>query len=120
MANVLNCLRWKCQKCEDSELSQSKKNLTKMILKLSQKIKLNNSNINSHNKICSIVDNFNIFFRFLIAWKMEIDDIFPRRIFSSNESAHAKILTEWKTASIVKIRDSLLCVTNRCIKVTSN
>ena len=29
---------------------------------------------------------------------MEIDYIFPRRIFSSKKSAHAKILTEWKTA----------------------
>ena len=29
---------------------------------------------------------------------MEIDYIFPRRIFSSKNSAPAKILTEWKTA----------------------
>ena len=29
---------------------------------------------------------------------MEIDYIFPRRIFSSKKSAHTKILTEWKTA----------------------
>ena len=41
---------------------------------------------------------FNIFFLFLIAWKMEIDDIFPREIFSSKKSARAKILTEWKAA----------------------
>ena len=29
---------------------------------------------------------------------MEIDYIFPLRIFSSKKSARAKILTEWKTA----------------------
>ena len=29
---------------------------------------------------------------------MEIDYIFPRRIFSIQKSARAKILTEWKTA----------------------
>ena len=29
---------------------------------------------------------------------MEIDYIFPRRIFSSKKSARTKILTEWKTA----------------------
>ena len=29
---------------------------------------------------------------------MEIDDIFPRGIFSFKKSARAKILTEWKTA----------------------
>ena len=34
----------------------------------------------------------------LTASKMEIDYIFPRRIFSSKEAARAKILTEWKTA----------------------
>ena len=32
---------------------------------------------------------------------MEIDHIFPRRIFSSKISASAKILTEWKTAFYV-------------------
>ena len=31
-------------------------------------------------------------------WKMEIDYIFPRGIFSSQKSARAIILTEWKTA----------------------
>ena len=38
------------------------------------------------------------FFSFLTAWKMEIDYIFPSRIFSSKKSARAKIFTEWKTA----------------------
>ena len=39
-----------------------------------------------------------LFFFFLTAWKMEIDYIFRRRIFSSKKSARPKILTEWKTA----------------------
>ena len=38
------------------------------------------------------------FFFFLTAWKMEIDNINPCRIFRSKKSAGAKILTEWKTA----------------------
>ena len=36
----------------------------------------------------------------LTAWKMEIDYIFPRRIFRSKKSVRAKISTERKTALI--------------------
>ena len=42
---------------------------------------------------------FQYFFSFFDrASKMEIDYIFPRRIFSPKNSAREKILTEWKTA----------------------
>ena len=35
---------------------------------------------------------------------MEVDYIFLRRIFSSEKSARAKILTEWKTALTTKVK----------------
>ena len=38
---------------------------------------------------------------------MEIDYIFPRTIFNSKKSAHAKTLTEWKTAFILRSKRTL-------------
>ena len=90
--NVLNCIRCECKKREDSELSQWTKNLWKSSLTAQISIHI------IRFAVLLIQFYFNIFFLFLIAWKMEVDYIFPHRIFSSKKSTCAKILPEWKTA----------------------
>ena len=47
--------------------------------------------------VLSIYCYFNVLFLLMTARKMKINYIFPRKMFSSKNSARANILTEWKT-----------------------